>query len=80
MIKSTPKTVSNPSHLLWNRPSPRAILEIEPLRGRARWLVFLFDKAHPPSYNAIVGRVAQLVERFPYTEEVTGSSPVSPIG
>ena len=24
------------------------------------------------------GRIAQLVERFPYKEEVTGSSPVSP--
>jgi hypothetical protein len=25
------------------------------------------------------GRIAQLGERFPYKEEVTGSSPVSPI-
>ncbi len=40
-----------PSHLLWTRPSPRAILEIEPLRGRARWLVFCFDKAPIQIYN-----------------------------
>ena len=26
-----------------------------------------------------LGRIAQLGERFPYKEEVTGSSPVSPI-
>ncbi len=29
-------------------------------------------------YTAFSGRLAQLGERFPHTEEVTGSSPVSP--
>ena len=29
-------------------------------------------------HNEYVGRLAQLVERFIYTEDVTGSSPVSP--
>ena len=39
-----------------------------------------FDKQNRLVYTEIrvYGRIAQLGERFPYTEEVTGSSPVSP--
>jgi hypothetical protein len=39
-----------------------------------------FDANRAPWYTHSVrhGRIAQLGERFPYKEEVTGSSPVSP--
>jgi hypothetical protein len=43
-------------------------------------ILFPFDANRAPWYTQLVrhGRIAQLGERFPYKEEVTGSSPVSP--
>ena len=33
---------------------------------------------HPPRHFSLDGRLAQLVERYPYKVDVTGSSPVVP--
>ncbi len=48
------------------------------MRGRTRHDLSLRTMAEPPKRRPRQGRLAQLVERFVYTEDVGGSSPSSP--
>ena len=45
-----------------------------------RWMATLALSGYNPALGWGGGGLAQLVERLPYKQDVTGSSPVSPIG